>query len=143
MRVFFDASVIIAALLSPNGGSALLLQFIKAGVIVGITSQTVVAEILQEGKPEKLKKPHGEIQEFIARSGLVVREAVTLEEIEPYQELIDRVRRASLPGRYEDHRRDGAVARLGLRSAAVQSGHHRRKAAAPVTIVTSVVSNFG
>src|SRR4051794_35473370 len=90
MRVFFDASVIIAALLSPNGGSALLLKFIKAGLIVGITSQTVVAEILQEGKPEKLKKPRGEIQGFIAQSGLVVREPVALEEIEPYQELIDR-----------------------------------------------------
>ena len=90
MRVFFDASVLIAALLSPNGGSALLLRFIKTGSIVGITSQTVIEEILEEDKPKKLNRSRGEIEEFIAQSGVVVREAVTLAEIEPYQQLIDR-----------------------------------------------------
>ena len=71
MRVFFDASVIIAALLSPSGGSSLLLRYIKKGVIIGITSQTALDEILEEDKGEKLKKskarlgvittPHGKI----------------------------------------------------------------------------------
>ena len=50
MRVFFDASVIIAALLSPTGGSALLFQFIKIGFIVGVTSQTVIAEVFEIGR---------------------------------------------------------------------------------------------
>lgn len=90
MRVFFDASVIIAALLSPTGGSALLLKYVKAGKIVGVTSQTVINEILEEDKSKKLKKSKAEIEDFIVRSGLVVREEVTLEEIEEYHNRVDR-----------------------------------------------------
>jgi putative PIN family toxin of toxin-antitoxin system len=89
MRVFFDASVIIAALLSPSGGSALLLQFIKTGTIVGIISQTVIEEIVEEDKRNKLHKTKEEIEQFIAESGLVVSEAITLDEIKPYQNMID------------------------------------------------------
>lgn len=89
MRVFFDASVIIAALLSPTGGSALLLQFIKTDTIVGITSQTVIEEIIEDHKLNKLHKTREEIEKFIAESGLLVSEAITLDEIKPYQNLID------------------------------------------------------
>ena len=89
MRVFFDASVIIAALLSRTGGSALLLRFIKTGRIVGVTSQTVIDEVLEGDKPKKLNTPKEEIALFIAGSGLVVREAIIATEIEPYRGLID------------------------------------------------------
>jgi putative PIN family toxin of toxin-antitoxin system len=89
MRVFFDASIIIAALLSPTGGSALLFQFIKMGEIVGVTSQTVIEELLEEDKPGKINKTKEEIKRFIAESRLVVREAITLKEIEPYHRMID------------------------------------------------------
>jgi putative PIN family toxin of toxin-antitoxin system len=88
MRVFFDASVIIAALLSPTGGSSLLLRFIKTRTIVGITSQTVIDEVLEQ--ESKLNKTKGEIANFIAVSGLVVRESITLDEIRPYENLIDK-----------------------------------------------------
>jgi predicted nucleic acid-binding protein len=88
MRVFFDASVIIAALLSPTGGSALLFQFIKTGLIVGLTSQTVIAEVFGEDKPGKIDKYREEIEQFIANSGLVVREAITPTDIAPYQDRI-------------------------------------------------------
>ena len=87
MRVYFDASVIIAAFLSPKGGSALLFKYIKAGKISGITSQTAIEEILD--KTEKLKKPKEEIEHFIAASGLVVRKSINMEEILPYQDLVD------------------------------------------------------
>jgi hypothetical protein len=73
MRVFFDASVIIAAFLSPSGGSALLFQMIKTGEITGVTSQ----------KPAKLKRLKEQIEQFIATSGLLVREAITLTEVKP------------------------------------------------------------
>ena len=53
MRIYFDASVITAALLSPSGGSALLLQYMKTGKIHGVISQTVVEEVLS--KTKKLK----------------------------------------------------------------------------------------
>jgi predicted nucleic acid-binding protein len=88
MRAFFDASVIIAALLSPTAGSSLLLRFIKTRTIVGITSQTVIDEVLEQ--ESKLNKTKGEIANFIAASGLVVRESITLDEIRPYENLIDK-----------------------------------------------------
>lgn len=89
MRVFFDASVIIAALLSPTGGSSQLFQFIKSGKIVGITSQSVIEEVLEEGKPQKIKKSKEEIEQFIAISTLMVRKIITMEEIAPYENLVD------------------------------------------------------
>lgn len=88
-RVYFNASVTIAAFLSPSGGSALLFQYIKQGIILGITSQTAINEILEEDKPKKIKRPKEEIEQFIAQSGLVVRESITVEEIAPYDGLID------------------------------------------------------
>lgn len=89
MRVFFDASVIIAAFLSPTGGSSLLFQYIKKGIITGITTQTVIDEILEEDKPKRLKKSLKEIEDFVARSPLIVRERVTDKEIRPYKGKID------------------------------------------------------
>lgn len=88
MKVFFDASVIIAALLSPNGGSSQLLKYIVAGKVIGITSQTVIEEILEEDKFAKIKKTKREVEQFIAQSGLVVRKPITTGEIEPYLGLI-------------------------------------------------------
>ncbi len=89
MRVFFDASIIIAGLLSSSGGSALLFQLIKTRNIKGITSQTAIDEVLEEDKFKKLKKTKEEIEHFIVESGLVVRERITLEEIESYQNRVD------------------------------------------------------
>lgn len=89
MRVYFDASVIIAALLSPFGGSSQLFKYIKRKVLVGITSQTVIDEILEEDKTIKLKKSEEEIELFIAQSGLIVRESITIGEITSYRGLID------------------------------------------------------
>jgi len=89
MRVFFDASVIIAALLSPTGGSSMLLQYIKTGTIIGITSQTALEEVLEEDKPKKLKRSREEIGEFIAHSGLIIRESITTKEIAFYKDDVD------------------------------------------------------
>ncbi len=89
MRVYFDASIIIAALLSPIGGSSQLFKYIKGGVITGITSQTVIEEVVEEGKPEKLEKTKEEIEEFIRQSRLVVREHIAVEETAPYQGMVD------------------------------------------------------
>lgn len=89
MRVFFDASVLIAALLSPTGGSSLLLAYVKAGKMIGISSQTVIEEIVEEEKFAKLKKSKDEVESFIAQSGLVIRKRVTSEDIAPYEDLIE------------------------------------------------------
>ena len=74
MRAYFDASVIIAAFLSPFGGSAKLLIYRKLGAITAITSQTVVEEVLE--KSEKLQKSREELENFIAESGLVVYRSI-------------------------------------------------------------------
>ncbi len=87
MRVFFDASVIIASLLSPTGGSSQLFIYVKIGKIQGITSQSVVAEVLS--KSIKLKKSKDELEAFIAKSGLIVRKVVTAEEIAPYVNFVE------------------------------------------------------
>ena len=89
LRVYFDASIIIAALLSPTGGSSLLFQYVKAGKIIGVTSQTVIEETLKEDKPKKIKRSKREIEEFIAQSNLIVRESITIEEIAPYKDLVE------------------------------------------------------
>lgn len=89
MRVFFDASVIIAALLSPSGGSSELLKYIRLGKIVGITTQTVIEEILEEDKFQRIKKSQKEIEHFIVNSRLIVRKPITIADIEPYQGLVD------------------------------------------------------
>jgi len=90
MRVYFDASIVIAALLSPTGGSAQLFRLIKLGIITGITSQTVVEEVLEEDKPKRIKRSMDEIEQFIDKSELIVREAITEEELGPYQDRVDR-----------------------------------------------------
>lgn len=87
MRVFFDASVIIASLLSSDGGSSKLLRYVKDKKFVGIISQTVIDEVLEKSK--KIGESKKEIEEFVAKSGLLVRENITIEEIAPYKGLID------------------------------------------------------
>lgn len=89
MRVYFDASIIITAIISSTGGSAQLFKLIKLGLIKGITSHTVVQEVLEEDKPKKIKKSRQEIEEFIAQSKLIVRKMVTVNEITPYRDLVD------------------------------------------------------
>ena len=89
VRVYFDASVMIAALISQKGGSSLLLEYVKQGRIIGITSQTAINEILEEDKPKKIKKSKKEIKHFIAQSGLVVRKVITGEDVASYKDQVD------------------------------------------------------
>ena|SRR3989344_8020488 len=81
MRIYFDASVIIAGLLSSTGGSALLFKYLKTGLIAGFTSLTVLDEIFEEEKYEKLQKSQAEIEQFIIKSGLIIIEHIANEEI--------------------------------------------------------------
>ena len=87
-KVYFDASVIIAALLSSTGGSAKLIQFSKIKAITGITSQTIINEI--ENRSVKLKKSKKEIRQFIKDSSLLVRERITSQENKEYEDVVDK-----------------------------------------------------
>lgn len=90
MKVFFDASVIIASLLSLTGGSSRVFRYIKTDTIVGITSQTALDEILKVEKYKKLKKTRHEIEDFILQSGLIVRKRISVSELSPYENLVNR-----------------------------------------------------
>lgn len=85
-KLYLDASVIIAAILSPNGGSAKLIQLPKLGVIAGITSQTVIEEV--EKHSVKIGKTSQEIKQFIKDNAIIVRKRVSKAEAEPYQGLV-------------------------------------------------------
>ena len=86
IKVYLDASVIIAALLSPTGGSAKLLEFVKLRVVAGIASQTVIDEV--EEHSLKIRKSHKEIREFIHENSIIVRERIDELELELFRGLI-------------------------------------------------------
>lgn len=86
-KVFFDASVIIAAILSPTGGSAKLITFAKNKSIIAITSQTVIDEVTDHA--EKIHKTLEDISSYIKDSGLLVRERVTQAEIKKLSCVVD------------------------------------------------------
>ncbi|MDO8569978.1 MAG: PIN domain-containing protein [Candidatus Daviesbacteria bacterium] len=79
-KIYLDASVIIAALLSPNGGSAKVIRLSSLGFFKAITSQTVIEEI--EEHTLKIKKDKREIKKFIADYKIIVREKLLLSDIE-------------------------------------------------------------
>lgn len=86
-KVFFDASVIIAAILSPTGGSTKLIGFAQRKKIIAITSQTVIDEVADH--TEKIHKTPEEISLYIKRSGMLVRERVIQAEIEKLSGIVD------------------------------------------------------
>jgi putative PIN family toxin of toxin-antitoxin system len=86
VKVFFDASVIIAAMLSPAGGSAYLLDTARKSLLVAITSQTVIDEV--KSKTAKIKRSDNEINSFIMEKGILVRHRITAKEIENYERRI-------------------------------------------------------
>lgn len=87
IRVYLDASVIIAALLSPTGGSAKLLEFVKLGAVAGVVSQTVIDEV--EEHSFKIRKSHKEIRKFIQENSIIVRERIDEFESAPFKDLIE------------------------------------------------------
>ena len=86
-RIYVDASVLIAALLSSTGASAAILNIIRSKRAVGIISQTVINEVLAHEK--KIGKSSKIIQEFLLIHGFLVRRRVTKEDVAPYRGSID------------------------------------------------------
>lgn len=56
-KVFFNASVILAGLRSPTGGSAKILGWSRKGKIRGIVSEVVLDEVFRKYKRVGIKKP--------------------------------------------------------------------------------------
>lgn len=87
IKVYLDASVIIPALLSSSGGSFKIVQFIKLGVFVGITSQTVIEEV--ENNSGKIHRSSKEIRQFIYDNKILVREKIALAETVAYKGVVE------------------------------------------------------
>lgn len=87
IKIFLDASVIIAAMLSPTGGSAKVIKLGQLGVWAQITSQSVVDEV--KDHTEKIGKSVVEIDQFIKKHSVIVRKRMTKLEIKPFIELVD------------------------------------------------------
>lgn len=86
-KVFLDASVIIAAIISQTGGSAKILSLVKSGNIIGITSQSVIDEI--EEHLDKIGKSKIELANYLNLSKILIRERVKIIEIQPFLKKID------------------------------------------------------
>jgi len=83
IKVYFDASVIFAALYSSTGGSYKLVSLVKNNVIIGITSQTVIKEL--ENNLEKLKiGTTDQIHHFIINNNFYILEKISLQQIQPF-----------------------------------------------------------
>lgn len=85
-KIFFDASIIFAAIYSKTGGSAKLSELAKKGNITAITTQSVIDEV--EANRDKFKKKGIDTGQFIKERNLHVRERVTQSEIDPYLQMV-------------------------------------------------------
>lgn len=85
-KVFFDASVIFSACQSPSGGSRRLVDFVRYGHILGITSQTVIEEVERNASKFSV---FSDLASLINDNNFFVRSKITLLEIKPYQNLIE------------------------------------------------------
>lgn len=86
IKIFLDASVIISALFSLSGGSNKLIQFVKLGVVIGITSQNVIEEV--ERNCVKIGKSPKEIRQFINDNLILIRNIVSLSETKQYKNIV-------------------------------------------------------
>lgn len=87
IKIFLDASVIIAAILSPTGGSAKIITLGKLGSWAQITSLTVIDEVYDH--IQKINKDKDQIDQFIKDNNILVRKRVTKQETEYLAGLID------------------------------------------------------
>ncbi|OGG20937.1 putative toxin-antitoxin system toxin component, PIN family [Candidatus Gottesmanbacteria bacterium RIFCSPHIGHO2_02_FULL_40_13] len=85
-RVFFNASVIIAGLNSPSGGSAKLLKYAKQKQITGIISEIIVDEVLRHW--DKLKKSKSEIDKNLKMIFSSINPAPSVPEVEKWQKVV-------------------------------------------------------
>lgn len=83
VKIFFDASVLFAALYSANGASRKLIELVQHEVSIGFTTQTIIAEL--EQNLHKLQSSNTvQLDHYLVRSNLIIRQAITPEEIEPW-----------------------------------------------------------
>ena len=87
IKVFFDASVIIAAIMSSKGASFELLKYASRKKIIAITSKTVINEVLANlHKIEDFNEK--DLDSFIVNNKIIVRKAVGRSEIKQFADVV-------------------------------------------------------
>lgn len=86
IKVFFDASVIFSGIYSEKGGSHRLLNLVKTKEIIGITSQTVIEELIDNVDKLPIKK---NISQTIKDLNMIVIETITEDEIKLVSKIVD------------------------------------------------------
>ena len=85
IRVFVDANVFVAAVASPDGGSALLMEVCRKGLLEIVVSHLVLLEaernIRKKLPPSALKGYHRLLEEL----SLFIVPSPTAEEVDPYR----------------------------------------------------------
>lgn len=61
--IFFNASVILAGIYSPKGGSAKILKYVKLGKIKGLISEIVFNEVIRNSS--KIRKSKKDIEGYL------------------------------------------------------------------------------
>lgn len=87
-KVFFDASIIVAALISEKGGSHKLLRYAGERKIFAVTSQTVINEV--KANLHKFKGvSENNLSNLIKSSKIIIRKRVTKNEISSFIGVVD------------------------------------------------------
>ncbi len=86
IRVFFDSSVIISAIISKTGGSRRLMELTKENKLTGVISQGILEEVIS--KTIKIRAGEREIISFVKDNGLLIREKVKETETEEFIGLV-------------------------------------------------------
>lgn len=85
-RVFFDASVILAGLNSPSGGSAKVLNWVKQRKIEGIISELILDEVIR--RAPKIGKSHKAANQQVQSIFSFITPPPTLRSIKQYQKTV-------------------------------------------------------
>ncbi|TSC88147.1 MAG: Uncharacterized protein G01um101416_170 [Microgenomates group bacterium Gr01-1014_16] len=83
MKVFFNASVILAGVRSPSGASGELLKRVKAGEIKGVISELIVNEVARHA--DKAGFGRSEMERKIEEIFILISEAPEAEAVKKYQ----------------------------------------------------------
>ena len=86
MIVFFNASVIMAGLISHQGASGAILTSVLKKKIIGKISETILDEILRHVK--KIGLTTEDIQEYIIKRFLTINEAPSIVTVEKYNKIV-------------------------------------------------------
>lgn len=85
MKVFIDASVILAALGSASGGSAVILKLTQKEKLKGVISQAIIEEVKRNAA--NLNRKAEDVERIILKSRLEIVEASSLEAEQKYAKL--------------------------------------------------------